>query len=272
MEGTLVKVDGYNMNIYEEGSGDHTIVFLSGSGIPSPIYEYRTLYRCLSRRYRIVVIEKFGYGYSDIADTERSFETMLRQDREALSSLGIECPFILCPHSMSGLEAIKWAQDFPREVEAIVGLDMAVPEAYDTIEERIKRAKSSLKLFAFLRETGLLTLLYRPAKTLSQEDQKECRKIACDRLGNITTQREAEGIAYTRDEIRSRPKPDTPFLFFVSDGKGTGDKEDIWRGFTSSYSKDLKNAKTINVSCGHNLHNVKYDLIAREMTAFIEEL
>lgn len=272
MEGTLVKVDGHNMNIYQEGSGAHTIVFLAGSGIPSPVFEYRTLYRCLARYCKVVVIEKFGYGYSDVVDTERSFETMLRQDREALSALGINGPLILCPHSMSGVEALKWAQEHPQEVEAVVGLDMAVPEAYDTIEERIKKAESSWKLFAFLKKTGLLSLLYKPAKTLSQEDQGECRKIACDKIGNITTKKEAEGIAAVRDEIRSRPKPDVPFLFFVSNGKGTGDKEEIWRGFTATYSKDLRNAKTINVSCGHNLHNVEYELIAKEMRTFIDEL
>ena len=32
---------------------------------------------------------------------------------------------------MSGIEALYWAQKYPDEVEAIVGLDMAVPEAYE---------------------------------------------------------------------------------------------------------------------------------------------
>ena len=32
---------------------------------------------------------------------------------------------------MSGLEALYWAQKYPDEVEAIIGLDMAVPDHYD---------------------------------------------------------------------------------------------------------------------------------------------
>ena len=78
-----------------------TVLFLSGSGTPTPILDFKSLYALLEDDYRIVVIEKYGYGFSDIVDTERSFTTILRQDREALKKSGVEGPFILCPHSMS---------------------------------------------------------------------------------------------------------------------------------------------------------------------------
>lgn len=35
---------------------------------------------------------------------------------------------------MSGIEALYWAQQYPEEVEAIIGLDMAVPEYYDEMK------------------------------------------------------------------------------------------------------------------------------------------
>ena len=129
--GEMIEVDGHNMCIYSEGKGEHTLVFLSGSGTASPILDFRSLYSLLDDDYRIVVVEKFGYGFSDVVNTERSFDTILRQDREALSKAGIDAPFILCPHSMSGLEAILWAQEYPDEVEAIVGLDMSLTRSYD---------------------------------------------------------------------------------------------------------------------------------------------
>jgi pimeloyl-ACP methyl ester carboxylesterase len=129
--GQYVEVDGYKMNIYTEGEGKHTLLLLSGSGTAAPVLDFKSLYSLLSSDYKIVVIEKFGYGFSDVVDRERSFETILRQDREALTKAGIEGPYILCPHSMSGIEAIMWAQNYPDEVEAIVGLDMALPRAYD---------------------------------------------------------------------------------------------------------------------------------------------
>ena len=92
--GQLIEVDGHNMCVYTEGEGKHTLLFLSGSGTPAPIIDFKPLYSLLNDDYRIVVIEKYGYGFSDVVDTERPFTTILRQDREVLSKAGIEGPFI----------------------------------------------------------------------------------------------------------------------------------------------------------------------------------
>lgn len=40
-KGTLVDVDGKKMNVYQEGSGKDTFVFMSGSGIAAPAYEMK---------------------------------------------------------------------------------------------------------------------------------------------------------------------------------------------------------------------------------------
>ena len=135
--GQLVEVDGHNMSIYTEGEGEHTIVFLSGWGTSSPILDFKPLYSRLSDEYRIAVVEKFGYGFSDVVDGERDMDTILRQDREALEKAGIKAPYVLCPHSLSGYEATLWAQKYPDEVEAIVGLDMCT--ANSKSEEMIKK-------------------------------------------------------------------------------------------------------------------------------------
>src|SRR5699024_1310562 len=79
------------------------------------------------------VIEKAGYGYSEVTDTSRDIDTMLSETREALKQAGISDPYILFPHSMSGIEALYWAEKYPDEVKAIVGSDMATPEAYEQL-------------------------------------------------------------------------------------------------------------------------------------------
>ena len=129
--GELVEVNGHNMSVYTEGSGDKTLVFMSGSGTCSPILDFKSLYSLLISEYKIVVVEKFGYGFSDVVDESRDIDTMLSETRMALKKADAEGPYVLCPHSMSGLEALYWAQKYPEEVEAIVGLDMAVPGYYD---------------------------------------------------------------------------------------------------------------------------------------------
>ena len=75
--GQLVEVDGHNMSIYTEGEGGHTIVFLSGWGTSSPILDFKALYSRLSDENRIVVVERFGYGFSDVVEGDRDMDTIL---------------------------------------------------------------------------------------------------------------------------------------------------------------------------------------------------
>ena len=56
---------------------------------------------------------------------------------------------------MSGIEAILWAQTYPDEVEAIVGLDMSVPGAYGKEDFSWKRHLLAY-ILAIGREIGMV--------------------------------------------------------------------------------------------------------------------
>ena len=139
--GQIVKVDGHNMSVYAYGTGDTTLVFMSGAGTCSPILDFKSLYSRLSDKYKIVVIEKFGYGFSDIVSKSRDIDSVLEDTRAALKAAGLNAPYVLCPHSMSGLEALYFAQKYPDEVSGIIGLDMAVPRYYDSMPINISMMK-----------------------------------------------------------------------------------------------------------------------------------
>ena len=107
--GQMVEVDGHNMSVYVEGTGETTLVFMSGGGTCSPILDFKSLYSLLSDKYQIAVVEKFGYGFSDVVDRDRDLDSILKDTRTALAAAGLNAPYVLCPHSMSGLEALYWA-------------------------------------------------------------------------------------------------------------------------------------------------------------------
>jgi pimeloyl-ACP methyl ester carboxylesterase len=265
--GQMIEVDGHRMCVYDKGEGVHTLLFLSGSGTAEPILDFKSLYSLLEDEYRIVVIEKFGYGFSDVVDSERSFDTILRQDREALAKAGIEGPFVLCPHSMSGLEAIMWAQDHPEEVEAIIGLDMVLPSTYDGFDfEGVLRYE---KLAAFARKLGIVRFYYSDSSlpsALTQEEKEVYRAIACRIAVNVDIINEGSAIPEAVKEIDSKPKPDVPTLMFLSDGKEI--KGTNWADSHYDYATDLTKAKVIELGCGHYVHNFKQDQIAEEIRMF----
>ena len=72
--GEIVQVDGNNMSVYTEGDSETTLIFMSGGGTSSPILDFKSLYSCLSDEYRIAVVEKFGYGFSDVVDNNAKRE------------------------------------------------------------------------------------------------------------------------------------------------------------------------------------------------------
>ena len=270
--GQMVEVDGNNMSIYTEGEGEHTIVIMSGSGMPSPILQYRPLYRKLSDTYKIAVIEKFGYGFSDVVDGERDFDTILRQDREALQKAGVEAPYILCPHSMSGIEAILWAQKYPDEVEAIVGLDMSTPKAY-TEEELKNDGKILAAAYVFLRESGLGRLAMTDnmfPESFSQEEKDISKALVFRKFANKNAYNEGTHLADAISEINSAPKPDVPTLLFLSDAKETGGQ--VWIDGMHDYADGLTDVKVIQLDCGHMVAEEKPDEISGAMREFIAGL
>ena len=131
--GKMVDVDGHTMHVYVEGHGEQTIVFLSGAGTSAPMLDFKPLWSALSPKYTIAVVEKAGYGWSQEADVSREIDVILEESRSALQLADVRPPYVLAAHSMSALEAIRWAQKYPEEVEAIIGLDPAIPEIYEVL-------------------------------------------------------------------------------------------------------------------------------------------
>lgn len=268
--GNFVEVDGHKMNVYTEGKGEHTLVFLSGSGTVSPVLDFKSLYSLLSDEFKIVVIEKFGYGFSDVVDTERSFETILRQDREALEKLGIKEPFILCPHSMSGLEALMWAQNYPDEIEGIIGLDMVLPRNYDNFD--FKNVAKVEKLAVLARKAGIIRFYYSdktlPEK-LSKNEKQIYKALAAIIAVNIDVYNEGKAIPEACKIIDSKPIPDIPILLYVSDGKET--QALTWVQNQRDFAAANKNVKIVELNCGHYVHNFEYERISRGVKEFVEE-
>lgn len=272
--GQLVAVDGHNMSIYTEGAGEHTIVFLSGHGTASPILDFKPLFSRLSDDYKIVVVEKFGYGFSDLVDGERDIDTILRQDREALEKCGIEAPYVLCPHSFSGYEATRWAQEYPDEVEAIVGLDMCTPHCMDV--NKLKEDHSDYafmrQLARFMKAAGIFRLFdYNESGELSAEDCAIYKEIACHKNVNDTMQNEGmiENIIALNDERNSAPLPTVPMILYVSNEPSN---DEYWVGGMQAMVDASSDGTLIQLDCGHYVHHYAYERISADMKAFIENL
>lgn len=274
--GTMVEVDGGEMCVYTEGEGEHTIVFMSGYGTPSPILDFKPLYSRLSDDFRIVVVEKFGYGFSDETDMSRDIDTMLEQTRKAITGADIEGEFILCPHSASGIEAIYWAQKYPDEIEGIAFLDVAMPGYHEEAGYSIFLDE----LMQFIMNSGLGRLIPVEAQPyayntddLTDEEKAQFKALLFARRGSETMIHEAEWCKENMETISDNAVPDVPMLFFTS-------KQMAAVMFPSDPEKYLTLAErytgraveNILLECGHCVHVEEPDFIAEKIRRFAENL
>lgn len=256
--------DGNGGRVHEEAA---TLVFLSGGGTAAPVYDFRPLYRKLSPWYRCVVVEKAGYGYSEIAKRSRQLDVMLEETRLALRLAGEKGPFVLLPHSMSGLEAIYWAQRYPDEVMGIVGMDMAFPKAY----ENKKANPGSLKLMGVLGFLGIqrCPLLQMVGKEgLTEEEYRQAKLLGNRNFLNKVVLEEATSVYANAEMVKKHRKPEVPFLLFCSDGKELGG---FWVPLQKKYAEKM-NCELIRYSCGHYLHHYKAEEMADTIRPFVEKI
>lgn len=274
--GKIVEVNGHNMSVYTEGEGDKTLVFLSGGGTCSPILDFKSLYSLLSNEYKIAVVEKFGYGFSDVVDEQRDIDTMLSETRMALEKAGIEGPYVLCPHSMSGLEALYWAQKYPEEVEAIIGLDMAVPAYYDEMRISIPITKLGQYGAALGITRWIPSLAESDAikvGTLSEEEKEIYRAVFYQRTATVTMIDEVKAVKDNAKTVKENGVPQVPMLLFISNGSGgTGFTEETWRRIPKEYIAGCDNASYIELDCPHYVHDYEYEKISEKIRNLLKKM
>lgn len=274
--GRQVTVNGHKLNFYTEGTGTSTLVFLSGSGTCSPVLDFKSLYTQLSDDYCIVVVERAGYGFSEDVNVPRDLDTVLSETREVLKLAGFVPPYVLCPHSMSGIEALYWAQKYPDEVVAIVGLDMSVPEAYENMDINIPM----MRLGSLAADLGLTRWIPSLSEsdaiqygTLTEEEKALYRAIFYRRTLTSAMINEAEEIKASAEIVQKGGPVSVPTLMFASDGTGgTGYDTEAWRGFQNGFAARQPYASVKELDCPHYVHNHAYQEIAVEMKAFLAEL
>lgn len=271
--GKMVQVNNHNMHVYTEGQGDTTLVFLSGAGTSSPLLDFKSLYSLLSEDYKIVVLEKAGYGFSDDADVDRDIDTILAETREALSKAQIKGPYVLVPHSMSGIEALYWAQKYPDEVTSIIGLDMAVPMSYKGYNIN----KIALKLADFSARVGMTRWIPGASEsdaikygTLTENEKELYRTVFYRRTLTKAMVNEIKQIKSNAKVVDDNPLPKIPILIFSSNGEKTGMNKYEWKLSQNKFISNIENGKIIHLDSSHYVHDIDYKKISETIKKTIE--
>ena len=266
----FVLIDEHKMHVFRKGDENKPkLVFMSGSGTVAPMYDFKILYEKLISDFRVIVIEKFGYGYSDLYDGPCDIDSVVSFQRQALEKIGEKGPFILLPHSMSGLEAIRWKQKYPDEVRAIIGLDMATPKTYmEWGVEELDRRINLMKRIRKINDLGLLFWYPLNKRGLNKDDIKEQKLLWKRNAMNNCYVKAAEAVLDNANSVALLGKIEGPTLMFVSDGKQVSPN---WINNECEFAEQV-NAEIVYLSCGHYIHYYESEKISRMIKEFSDKI
>ena len=262
--GQQVLVNGHQMNVYVQGEGSETIVFLSGAGIASPILDFKNLTDSLSKKYKVVIVERAGYGYSEDSNQSRDVMEVLSETRQALSQANVTGPFIILSHSMASLESLAWQEKYPDEVKALVGLDWALPASYEDLKDN----QTLLTVAYWISKIGLLRYFpesfYIKNPTLTETERQQYKLLAYKQLMSQAMLHESRLAKENAKKVPSSINPKIPALLLVSNGEGTTFSQSEWQHYAERFASGQSNVKVIYMDVPHELyHYQSHELISR---------
>lgn len=267
--GQRVSVDAGAINVYRNGGTGPTMVLLSGFGTPAPAIDFAPLIRKFDA-FNVIVVEGFGYGYSDLDVADRTIENITSELHKVLAKLQVNEPVILVGHSVGGIYARYYANAYPKEVSAIVGID---PMA---------AATSSLKVGApsvvegIQAKTGLFRLVTAIAPDLIQppgtaytpDDRRRTAAMTNWNYGNVSISDEWSRIGANSTKANARPfAADLPVLEILSSESVTTMPE-----WLPNHEAELKGVATHQlevVEGSHYLHWTQSAALARIISNFV---
>ena len=268
--GQMVSVNGHDMSIFVKGEGAQILVFLSGAGTASPILDFKDLYDGLSKQYKIVVVERAGYGYSEDTSKSRDVSEVLSETRQALAKAQVSGPYIILSHSMASLETLLWQEKYPSEIKAIIGLDWALPESYSQLRMhsqilRMARLGSQLGLLRYIPSR-----LYVPNENLSSSDRRLYQRIAYRQILSQAMLNESLSVKENAKKVDDKIDSQIPTLLLVSNGEGTSFSKEEWRNYAARFAKDQKNIELTFYDAPHYLYHYQTKEVVAKIEDFIK--
>ena len=268
--GQMVSVNGHDMSVFVKGNGPQTLVFLSGAGTASPILDFKDLYDGLSKQYKIVVVERAGYGYSEDTSKSRDVSEVLSETRQALAKAHVSGPYIILSHSMASLETLLWQEKYPSEIKAIIGLEWALPDSYSQLRMysqilRMARLGSQLGLLRYIPSR-----LYVPNENLSSSDRRLYQRIAYRQILSQAMLNESLSVKGNAKKVDAKIDSQIPTLLLVSNGEGTSFSKEEWRNYAARFAKDQKNIELTFYDAPHYLYHYQTKEVVAKIEDFIK--
>jgi pimeloyl-ACP methyl ester carboxylesterase len=269
--GRLVTLPGGRVNTAVSGAGEETFVIMPGYGAASPVLEFAPLVDQLDDNATVVVVEPFGYGWSDRqTEAARTVGNMSTELHQTLTALGVHQPYTLVAHSIGALYTLDYVNRFPGEVRAVVSIDGSVP--VDAVAEgeqsRWLRLWTTSGVLRWVSKAAPDLIVPAPRDTYSADARRQMRTLVLRNDSTPALVEENNRIAQNIEAVKGLSfPPELPVLTFLA--QDTMDVLPAWYPAHRMQLAGLAHSQLIVIDDGHYLHYRHSPEIAEAVHAFL---
>ena len=264
---------GGRVNTSVSGTGKETFVIMPGFGAASPVLEFAPLVDDLDDQATVVVVEPFGYGWSDRqTEADRTVENMATELHQSLAALHVHQPYTLVAHSIGALYALDYVNRFPGEVRAVVTIDGSPP--IDAVASEARQSRW-LRLWTLSGVTRWVSMvkptLFVPAPrdTYSEPALRQMRTLVLRNDSTPALVEESHRMGQNVQAAKSLSFPaEIPVLAFVA--QDTIDVLPQWLPAHQEQLAGVVHSKLIVLDDSHYLHYHHSPEIADAVRAFLD--
>lgn len=274
--GERVQIEAGTINVSRSGGSGPTLVLLSGLGTGAPALDFAPLVRELPG-YRTVVVEGFGYGFSDTDVRPRTIENIAEELHSALAALSITGPYVLVGHSIAGFTTLYYANKYPSEVSAVIGIDPSVstaaappagpaaPADAPASGNFWERLPSTIGL---VRWAAALGLADPDSSSYTPSEIAQTRMLTSWNFGNAAVTDETNRVGENAAKLHGLKYPsELPVLQFLA--QDTMDSRPDWLSLHERQLDNVARHKLVILDGPHYLHWTKAPEMAKEIDAFL---
>ena len=173
----LIDIGGRRLNLFCVGRGSPTVVFLQGAG--GNILNWRKVREPISAITRACFYDRTGFGYSDPPGRAITAMNVTDDLHALLHASRIPFPVVLAGHSLGGLYATLYADQFKVDVAGLVLVDPSFADQFEYAPSTADKRVVQAGYHRFKAHLLACSALARDGK-LSRENSHECFEIGPD--------------------------------------------------------------------------------------------